>query len=166
MALAGWSSSDGVGTGDLAVADDLAERGDAEALLGGLRSTRSTAEPPSEICEALPAVMLPALSNAGRSAPRRLDGGGRSHAFVLADDDRVTLALGDLDRDDLVVEQAVLLGLGRPLVASAARASWDSRDRPAVAAYFSVPAPMAHWSKAQNSPSYIIESTTVLSPMR
>ncbi len=25
---------------------------------------------------------------------------------------------------------------------------------------------MAHWSKAQNSPSYIIESTTVLSPMR
>ena len=47
-------------------------------------------------------------------------------------------------------------------------ASWscDSRSRPADAAYFSVPAPMAHWSKAQNRPSYIIESTTVWSPMR
>jgi hypothetical protein len=37
---------------------------------------------------------------------------------------------------------------------------------PADAAYFSVPAPMAHWSKAQNRPSYIIESTTFWSPMR
>src|SRR5205814_5282679 len=47
-------------------------------------------------------------------------------------------------------------------------ASWscDSWSRPADAAYFSVPAPMAHWSKAQKRPSYIIESTTVWSPMR
>ena len=46
------------------------------------------------------------------------------------------------------------------------RASWASRSMPAEAAYFSVPAPMATWSKAQNSPSYIIESTTFWSPMR
>ena len=48
----------------------------------------------------------------------------------------------------------------------AASSSWASRSMPAEAAYFSVPAPMATWSKAQNRPSYIIESTTFLSPMR
>ena len=37
---------------------------------------------------------------------------------------------------------------------------------PAALVYFSVPAPMAHTSKAQNKPSYIMASTTVLSPMR
>ena len=57
-----------VGAGHLAVAEDAAERLDAELLGRGLRAT-ITAAPPSEICDALPAVMLPALSNAGRSAP-------------------------------------------------------------------------------------------------
>ena len=49
---------------------------------------------------------------------------------------------------------------------AAAILSWGSRSSPADAAYFSVPRPMAHWSKAQNRPSYIIESTTDLSPRR
>ena len=75
-----------------------------------------TAAPPSEICEALPAVMLPALSKAGRSAARRLDGGVATDALVGVEDHRVALALGDLDLDDLVVEQPVLGGPGGPLV--------------------------------------------------
>ena len=75
-----------------------------------------TAAPPSEICEALPAVMLPALSKAGRSLARRVGGGVAADALVLGDDDRVALALRDLDRDDLVVEQPVLVGGGGPLV--------------------------------------------------
>ena len=47
---------------------------------------------------------------------------------------------------------------------SAAKASWASRLMFSDAAYFSVPAPMAHWSKAQNNPSWATESTRVASP--
>ena len=49
----------------------------------------------------------------------------------------------------------------------AAKASWRSRVMPSAAAvYFSVPAPMAQTSKAQNRPSNIMESTTFWSPRR
>ena len=49
----------------------------------------------------------------------------------------------------------------------AANASWRSRVMPSAAfVYFSVPAPMAQTSKAQNRPSYIMASTSLPSPMR
>ena len=56
------------------------------------------------------------------------------------------------------------------LVGVAVHAYWASGpylgSSPAEAAYFSVPAPMATWSKAQNRPSYIIESMICASPIR
>ena len=108
--------------------------------------------------------MLPALSNAGRRAPSDSSGGAAADALVLAEEDGVALALGDLDLDDLVVEQAVLLGLGGALVDSCRRA------RPAGHAAMLGGArrtsrcrrPWRTWSMAQNRPSYIIESTTAL----
>ena len=76
----------------------------------------TTAAAPSEICEAEPAVMVPSLANAGRSLASALDGGVAAHALVVAEHDRVALALRDRDRGDLVVEDAVLLRGGRALV--------------------------------------------------
>ena len=75
------------------------------------------AAPPSEICEALPAVIVPSLANAGAELAEALGGRARPDALVGVDDDRVALALGDLDRDDLVGEAPVLDGGGGPLVA-------------------------------------------------
>ena len=91
-----------------------------------------TAAPPSEICEALPAVMLPALSNAGRRPAERLGGGVAADALVGVEDHRVALALRDLDLDDLVVEQPVLGRPGGPLVrlGGAARPGARGRGRP------------------------------------
>jgi len=72
-APAGWPGGlveeRGLGAGHLAVADQLAERvtPSSSALA---RDITTTAAPPSEICDALPAVMVPALSKAGRSEPR------------------------------------------------------------------------------------------------
>ena len=60
--------------------------------------------------------MVPSLANAGRSLAERLGGGVAADALVRRDDDRVALALRDLDRDDLVVEEAVLPGRGGALV--------------------------------------------------
>ena len=76
----------------------------------------TTAQAPSEICDAEPAVIVPSLENAGRSLAERLGGGVAADALVLGDHDRVAPALRDLDRHDLVVEDAVLPGLGGPLV--------------------------------------------------
>ena len=76
----------------------------------------TTAAPPSEIWQALPAVMVPSLSKAGRSAPSDSAVVAGPHALVGVDHERVALALGDLDRDDLVGEAAVLDGGGGPLV--------------------------------------------------
>ena len=57
-----------------------------------------TAAPPSEICEALPAVMLPALSNAGRRPPSDSAVVSPRTPSSVSNDDRVALALRDLDR--------------------------------------------------------------------
>ena len=95
-----------VGAGDLAVADQLAERGQRRAASALAGDMTTTAAPPSEICEALPAVIVPALSKAGRSAAS--DSAvvpGRTPSSVSTSD-RVALALGDLHRDDLVGEPA------------------------------------------------------------
>ncbi len=125
-----------------------------------------TAAPPSLICEAFPAVMLPALSNAGR----RL---ASDSSVVSARTPSSTLTTTGSPLRWGTSTLMISVSNSPSLAARAARswelaATWscDWRSRPADAAYFSVPAPMAHWSKAQNRPSYIIESTTVWSPMR
>src|SRR4051812_21302368 len=98
----------------------------------------TTAEPPSEICEALPAVTLPAPPKAPRrparlsggvaggavaapaegapQAGQALGGGAGTDALVAVDEHRLTPALGDRHRHQLGVEAALLLGGGGPLV--------------------------------------------------
>ena len=45
----------------------------------------TTAQAPSEICEAEPAVMVPSLRNAGAQLAERLGGRVAAHALVLAE---------------------------------------------------------------------------------
>ena len=61
----------------------------------------TTAAAPSEICDALPAVMVPSFVERGTQLAERLDGGAGADAFVGVDHDRVALALRDLDGLDL-----------------------------------------------------------------
>ena len=124
------------------------------------------ADAPSEIWLALPAVMLPALSNAGRSLP------SDSTVVSARTPSSVSTRIGSPLRWGTgtgTISSANLPSLMAAAARScdlAARSSCGARSSPADAAYFSVPAPMAHWSKAQNRPSNIIESTTFWSPRR
>ena len=72
-----------VGAGDLAVTrrSRRARSRPSSSALALLITT--TAQAPSEICEAEPAVMVPSLSNAGRSLRQRLGGGVAADALVL-----------------------------------------------------------------------------------
>ena len=127
----------------------------------------TTAAPPSEICDALPAVMVPSASNAGRSPPRlSAVVPGRTPSSVSTTSGSPlrcgtdTLTISSAKRPSFWAADARSCD-------AAAKASWRSRVMPwAALVYFSVPAPMAHTSKAQNKPSYIMASTTDLSPMR
>ncbi|MDQ0695753.1 hypothetical protein QF048_002195 [Streptomyces sp. W4I9-2] len=76
----------------------------------------TTAAAPSEICEEVPAVIVPSLAKAGRSLARVSAVVSGADALVLGEEDRVALALRDLDRGDLGLEETVLLGGGGPLV--------------------------------------------------
>ncbi len=76
----------------------------------------TTAAAPSEICEAEPAVIVPSLLNAGRSLPS--DSAVVSPRTPSSAETTIgsPLRCGIVDRDDLVVEDAVLPGLGGLLV--------------------------------------------------
>ena len=76
----------------------------------------TTAAAPSEICDAEPAVIVPSLLKAGRSLDSDSAVVSPRTPSSCGDDDRVAPALRDLDRHDLVVEEAVLPGLGGALV--------------------------------------------------
>ena len=106
------------------------------------------------------------LVERGTQAAEALGGRAGANALVGVDDDRVALALRDLDVDDLVGELAVLDGGGGALVrVGGERVLRFAADR-CRRRSFSVPRPIAQWSNAQVRPSYIIESTSVPSPMR
>ena len=68
----------------------------------------TTAAAPSEICDAEPAVIVPSLANAGRSRPSDSTVVSARTPSSSLNSIGVALALRDRDRDDLVVEQAVL----------------------------------------------------------
>ena len=111
---AGWSWSEESGPATWPEAPISASQVEAELLGLGLAHHDDGAAP-SEICEAEPAVMVPSLRTpaaGGEGLDRRV----ATDALVRGDGDRVALALRDRDRDDLVVEHAVLPGRGRTLV--------------------------------------------------
>ena len=66
--------------------------------------------------EALPAVTVPALSNAGLQARERLGAGLLVDELVGGEDDRVALLLRDRERHDLVLEAAAFLRRRRLLL--------------------------------------------------
>ena len=79
-----------------------------------------SAAAPSLTPEALPAVTVPSLRTIGFSFAERFEA-GQARMLVLVDDDRVALALRDLDRDDLGGEAAVGLRRGGLLLAAQRR---------------------------------------------
>ena len=126
-----------------------------------------SAPPPSEIWLALPAVIVPSASNAGRSLPR-LSGvvPGRTPSSVSTTM-ASPLRWGTSTVTISSAKRPAFMAADARSCEAAASSSWRSRVMPLAAfVYFSVPAPIAQMSKAQNSPSYIIASTTLLSPMR
>ena len=126
-----------------------------------------SAAPPSEICDALPAVIVPSLSNAGRRLP--------SESVVVSGrtPSSVSTTIGSPLRCGS--DTGVISSARRPsFVAVAARSwlfaassSWCSRVMPPNSpVYFSVPEPMCTASNAHHRPSWMSESTTSALPMR
>ncbi len=67
-----------------------------------------------------------ALAEGCRQLGERLQGGG-ARVLVSVDDDRIALALGDRDRDDLAGKAAVLLAAAARVWLRRAKASWSAR---------------------------------------
>ena len=133
MASAGTVCRYAYRSGRHAVGHDLRERRDAQPRRRAPSLMTTTAAAPSEICEALPAVIVPSAVNAGRSAAS--DSGVVSGRIPSsrANDDRVALALRDLDRHDLLGQPPGVPGLVR------ARGASGPPTRPAPRA--PIPAP-------------------------
>ena len=112
-----------VGAGDHAEAHELGDRRERRAPRPWPRLMTMTAAPPSEICDALPAVMVPSFANAGRRPPSdSVVVPGRTPSSVSTTTGS-PLRCGIATGDDLVGEPAVLdrgrgalVALGRELV--------------------------------------------------
>ena len=103
-----------VGPGDHAVADDLAERRDAE-LLGLVGRHHDDGAAAVGDLRRVPGGDGAVLVEGGLERAERLGRRAGAHALVGVDQQRVALALGHLHRDDLL-GQAALLGGGRGLL--------------------------------------------------
>ena len=126
----------------------------------------TTAAPPSEICEALPAVMVPSLVKAGLSAasdsavvPGRTPSSVSTRSGSPLRWGTCTGTISSASRPSLIAAAAFSW-------LAAAKASWRSRETPTFSLCCSVESPMAMWSKASVRPSNIMESTSAPSPMR
>ena len=132
-----------VRAGDDAVRADLGDPGQARAPRPSPCSSRRPRRRRRRSGEADPAVIVPSLANAGRSLASDSAVVSARTPSSSPNDDRVALALRDLDRRDLVGEQAVLVRGGRALVADRAEnSSCSSRVMPSGALAFSVGSPI------------------------
>ena len=123
----------------------------------------TTAAAPSEICEAVPAVIVPSVLKAGLSL-------ASASAVVPGrmPSSSVTVSCSPLCRTGTPAISAA----NRPFLAAAAARWWDmaanssccSRVMPSSRPLRSVDSPMDRWSKASVSPSSAIESSTVTGP--
>ena len=115
MALAGCDCSELSGPATQPCAPISASTG-APAAAAASADITTTAQAPSEICEAEPAVIVPSAANAGRSL---LSDSAVLSARTPSSVSKTTGSprrCGTWTRDDLVGEQPVLDRLGGPLV--------------------------------------------------
>ena len=110
MALEGWECSELSGPATLPCAPISASTC-APACCAASADMTTTAAAPSEICDAVPAVIVPSGAERGLELGQRLDGGAGADALVLGHGQLLALVLHRY-RDDLGGEQAVL-GRGR-----------------------------------------------------
>ena len=120
----------------------------------------TTAAAPSEICEAEPAVMVPSVENAGRSLPRDSAVVSPRMPSSVLNYDRVALALRDRRPARSPRRTRRSPRPRRPAGASGRRTRPARRGSARSGAlYFSVDAPIATWSNAQNRPSWAMWSS-------
>ena len=106
----------GVRSGDLAVGDDASERVPTDPLGGGLGGDDDGGAAIGDL-RGVAGGDVARLVERRPEPAERLERRLTAHALVDAERHGVALALRDAHLDDLVVEEPVLLGLGRPLVA-------------------------------------------------
>ncbi len=164
MALAGCDCSELSGPATLPCAPISASQVSPSSSALALLIT-TTAQAPSEIGEAVPAVMVPSLRNAGRSLASDFRRGVRPDALVVADHDRVALPLRQLTGAISSANTPFFCAGGRPLVAARRERVLllPARSR-ASALCCSVDSPIETWSYASVRPSSAMWSTTVTSP--
>src|SRR5680860_43148 len=105
----------GVGPGDLARSTDLRQPLETELLGLGLAHHHDRARAVGDLRGGAGSDGA-VLGEGGTELAKRLRGGVGTDPLVLGDNDRFTAALRDLDRDNLVVEHAILPGLRGALV--------------------------------------------------
>ena len=162
MALDGWECSELSGPATFPCAP-ISAMTFSPARSAYSADVTTTAAAPSEICEAVPAVIVPSWLKAGLSL-----------ASVSA------VVPGRMPSSSVTVSCSPFAGTGtpaisaanRPFLAAAAARWWDmaanssccSRVMPSSRPLRSVDSPMDRWSKASVSPSSAIESSTVTGP--
>ncbi len=164
MARDGWVSKDGSGPATRPKPTSSA-RGDSPSSSALARLMTTTAAAPSEIWDALPAVMVPSGEKAGLSRP--------NPSTVVSERMPSSVSTTSSSRRWRTVTGTISPASRPSLVAMHARwwlmaasSSCRARVMPARLAKASVPAPMWTSSNAHHSPSRIMESTAVTSPRR
>ena len=163
MALDGWECSELSGPATLPCAP-ISARADSPARSAYSADVTTTAAAPSEIWDAVPAVIVPSLPKAGLSLARvsAVVPGRMPSSSVTSSGSPPRCGTGT----------AAISAANRPFLAAAAARWWDmaanssccSRVMPSLRPLFSVDSPMDRWSKASVRPSRAIESSTVTGP--
>ena len=131
MAWDGWWSSDGFGPGHLAVADQLAERGEPELVglgLGHDDDRRAAVGDLGGVAGGDGAVLVERRAQLAQ----RLGGRLGPHALVGVDHQRVALALGHLTGTISSANLPSLMAAAARSWERALKASWRSRETPSA----------------------------------
>ena len=168
MAWDGWECSELSGPATLPCAPISASTR-TPARSAASADITTTAAAPSEICEAVPAVIVPSFPKAGRSLARASTVvPGRMPSSCVT----VSVSPPAGPRAGMRDGTPTISAANRPFLVAAAARWWDmaanssccSRVMPSSRPLFSVDSPMDRWSKASVRPSRAIESSTVTGP--
>ena len=167
IASAGTVCSDGKRSADMPYASIRASGDQSEPTRPRPRSATTTAQAPSLICDALPAVTVPSGVNAGGRPASASDGRVGPDALVARERDGLALALRHRDGHDFAIE-AALVPRGRRAQRATGRPRHPvpRRSTPYSRFISSVPTPMCWSSNAHQRPSWIIASSIGVWPRR